>query len=198
MANKLQIWNKTLHRIGELRLSGLTEDSVNRRILDDIYDSDRRSVLEMHSWKFARAHRDLALNSSSPTFGYDNSFALPSDFIKIVYFNNTTPEYRERKDFEIVGSDLHTDESFAKITYIKDQTSENSFPPLFVECLVAYLAKNLAYTRTASASLAESLDGAFIRALNNAKHSDSGQDITSKPAMTSFPNINARFGGRLG
>lgn len=194
MATKLQIWNRALNHIGELRISGLTEDSVNRRLLEANYEDDKRAVLEMHTWKFAREHSNLATNATAPEFGYAISYELPVDFIRMVYFNNTIPEYRDQKAFEIVGSELHTDETTAKITYIKDITSAGSFSAGFVEALSLYMAKNLAYYRTKSVPLSDNLETKFQKALSAAKKADGSADFTPHQGLINYPNIAARFG----
>jgi len=191
MATKLSIWKRALNKIGEAPVTSLTENSVNQRILDANYDDDRKAVLEMHSWKFARVLVELAA-TTVPAFGYDAAYQLPTDFIKIVEFNNTDPEYREKCPFDIVGDQLHTNEDFAKIKYIKDSTSEGDFSAGFVDALATYIARNIVYTRTKSQPLMERMDAMFDKSLAAAKRADSALDITPRPADTAFPNIRAR------
>ena len=191
MATKLSIWNRALTTAGELRVSGLTEDSVNARLLAEIYEDSKRVVLEMHSWRFARAHRTLSQNPTAPP-GYDNNFELPEDFIKIVEFNNTDPFYRQKLSFEIIGQELHTSEDVAKITYIKDITTAGLFSSGFVECLSLYIGQAIAFSRTKSQTLMDRLEARFEKALARAKRADAGQDNTPRPADDGFPNIAAR------
>ena len=195
MATKLQIWNRTLRKIGEQREAGLTDNTVNGRILADNYEDDKRAVLEMHSWKFARKLKSLALNSNSPEFGYENSFELPSDCLKIVSFNDTDPLDRQKVPFTVVGTELHTDESVAKIVYISSDTPEGQFSAGFVEALCIFMAANIAYARTKSQPLMDRMDQKFERALARAKRDDSAMDITPRASILSFPNLAARFTG---
>jgi len=194
MATELSIKNRALTACGELRISGLTEDSVNARLINEIYDDSRRAVLEMHSWHFARKQVELAQLTTTP-HGYDNAFELPSGIIKIVGFNNTDPEYRQKLPFEIVGDELHTSESSAKITYIQDVTLTGLFSSGFVEALTLYLAQTVAFSRTKSQTLMDRLDAKFEKAMSRAKRADAGQSNRPPPADSGFPNIAAR---RLG
>lgn len=191
MATKLSIWNRALTTVGELRVSGLTEDSVNARLLAEIYEDSKRAVLEMHSWRFARGQVVLAQNTNTP-LGYERSFELPADFIKVLEFNNTDPFYRQKLSFEIVGQELHTSEDVAKITYLKDITSAGLFSSGFVECLSLYLGQTIAFSRTKAQTLMDRLDARFEKALARAKRADAGQDNTPRAADDGFPNIASR------
>lgn len=195
MASKLDIWNRALRKIGEARLSGVDEDSVNGRMLRDCYEESKRAVLEMHSWKFARKQSNLALNSTTPIDGYANSFKLPSDCLKIVYFNNTYPNDRQVVPFTTVGRNLRTDEGVAKITYISHDVLEGDFSAGFVECLSTYIAMTHAFERTKSQPLMERLNQMFERQLSMAKRNDASGDNTPASSKLSFPNIAARFTG---
>lgn len=167
---------------------------MNARLINDIYDDSRRAVLEMHSWHFARKQVELAQLTTTP-HGYDNAFELPSGIIKIVGFNNTDPEYRQKLPFEIVGEELHTSEDSAKITYIQDVTLSGLFSSGFVEALTLYLALTVAFSRTKSQPLMDRLDARFEKAMSRAKRADAGQGNRPPPADSGFPNICARRTG---
>lgn len=191
MATELNIKNRALVLCGELRIAGLTEDSVNARLLNEIYPDCRRFVLEQHSWRFAREQLELAQLTTSPE-GYDNAFELPGDLIKIVDFNNEDPEFRQQLSYEEVGEELHTNEDQAKITYVKDVTKAGLFSSGFVETLALYLAITIAFSRTKSQTLMDRLEARYDKTLAKAKRSDSGKGIRPRPADISFPNIAAR------
>ena len=193
MASKLDIWNRGLRKIGEARLSGLDEDSVNGRMLRDGYEESKRAVLEMHSWKFARKQANLPLNATTPLEGYANSFKLPSDLLKIIYFNNTYPNDRQRIPFTTVGRDIHTDEGVVKITYLSHDVEEGDFSAGFTECLSTYIAFTHSFERTKSQPLMDRLNQQFERQLSSAKRSDAAMDCTPGASMLSYPNIAARF-----
>jgi hypothetical protein len=191
MADTLKIWNRALHYAGELRVSSLTEESVNGRLMRDVYEEDKKAVLEMHSWKFARELVELVA-TTAPDFGYTKAYQLPTDFIRIVSFNNTDPEYRERKFFSIVGQELHTSQDSAKITYIKDVVAPGLFTPGFVDALARHLSRTIAYTRTKSQPLMDRADVLFDKALAKAKRSDAAGDHSPPSALSAYPNISAR------
>ena len=193
MASKLTIWNKALRKVGELRVTSLTENSVNARLLQDTYEEDKNAVLEMHSWKFARKEYECGLNGGVTPVAWDHSYELPNDFIKIIYFNNTDAFDRQKVMFDVQGDTLLSNEDTAKIIYTSRETVEGLFSPLFVECLSTYMAMNMAYNRTKSQPLMERLAQAFERQLSRAKVADGSQDNTPAPSFLSFPNLCARY-----
>lgn len=193
MATKLGIFNRALNKIAELKISGIGEDSVNNRLLESNWDDDRKAVLEMHSWRFARKLEVLQL-TTAPAFGYANAFRLPADFIKLVYFNNIDPEYRETKFFEINGQEIHTDQDSAKVTYIRDLDSPGLFTGGFTEALATYMANNIAYHRTKDQGLMDRMDARFEKAMARAKRADASGNNTPPPALSAYPNLGARFG----
>ena len=195
MASKLTIWNKSLRKIGEARITSLTEDSVNARLLQDTYEEDKNAVLEMHSWKFARKEYECGLNGGITPTAWDHSYELPNDFIKIIYFNNTEAFDRQAIGFDVLGDTLLTNEDTAKIVYTSSTTLEGLFSPLFVEALTTYMAMNNSYNRTKSQPLMDRLSQAFERQLARAKVADSAMDTTPPPSRLSFPNVGARYSG---
>lgn len=194
MANKLTIWNRALAKLGERRVTSLTEDSPNSRKLSATYDEDRRSLLAMHAWKFATKEGNLAQNVSGPLKGYSNSFELPNDFIKLVSLNNIYPSDRNTPFFKILGDKIHTDETEAKISYVYDLENEGLFSPLFVEALSSFMAWNLSFS--VSSANSEALSNRFQLELGRAKVADAQGDRSYRPSLYSFPNLGARLGGR--
>lgn len=84
MASKLGIYNDALLNLGSERLASLTEPSASRRALDDGWDGNLSFCLEQGYWNFAlRAVQIDASDSVVPTFGYQNAFAKPTDYIRM-------------------------------------------------------------------------------------------------------------------
>jgi hypothetical protein len=164
-------------------------------MLRENYEDSKRAVLEMHSWKFARKQSNLAQSATSPLEGYANSFKLPSDFLKVIYFNNTYPSDRQFVPFTIVGGYIHTDESVVKLTYLSHDIEEGQFSAGFAECLSTYIALVHCFERTQSQPLMDRLDAMFEKQLARAKRADAGNDMTPEQSELNYPNIAARFTG---
>lgn len=192
MANKLEIWNRALAKLGERRVTSLTEDSPNRRKLEAVYNEDKRAVLSMHAWKFALKQANLATNVAAPIEGFKYSYELPNDFIRITALNDKYPEARNTPFFTIRGDRLHTDEEVAIIEYVHDVPEEGIMPPLFVEALSTYIAVTLSYSIQKSNSVL--LSERFEMDLGRAKSVSGSGDRRPVAAYYAWPNLGARLG----
>jgi hypothetical protein len=98
---KLTIYNGSLRLLGQRKLASLTEESLSRRTLDDIWDDGLIDYcLAQGQWSFATRSSILdASTSIIPDFGYQYAFQLPSDFQGLTaicsdeYFRNPITQY---------------------------------------------------------------------------------------------------------
>lgn len=141
MASKTDIVNMALRILGAKRISVITEDSEAARIATDVWDIVLDDVLADHNWNFATKRATLAEDSSSPEFGYDNQFQLPTNpyCLRVLRMADIDSDYK------IEGRLLLTDESTAQIIYIGRITDTTQFSPKFVAALAARLASEMAY-----------------------------------------------------
>jgi hypothetical protein len=84
-ASKLAIYNNALGHLGSGKLASLTENREPRRVLDDFYANAVAHCLEKGTWEFATRSAQIdASTSVSPEFGFANSFAKPTDWVRTV------------------------------------------------------------------------------------------------------------------
>jgi len=175
MASVVGICNNALIKIGEETITSLTEDSKAARLCNQIYEQTRDSLLRSHIWNFAVKRLELAENTTTPLFGFGQSFALPSDCLRVLCIEDSDiyPDYV----YQIEGRNLLTDESAAKIKYIARIEDPNEFDLLFTETLSARLAFELAYPLAESNTLADLMHSLFKEKLAEARSID-GQEGT--------------------
>ncbi len=77
-----------------------------------------------------------------PAFGYDNSFALPPDNLRILEVDERDTEFKKE------GQLFLTDSASPEVRYIAQITDPSKFDSLFVDAFAALLAANLAYIIT--------------------------------------------------
>ena len=81
--NRVSIANLALSNLGEAPIQNLTDDNARARISNARIDDVIRGVLRMHDWNSAM--KRVALTKiDDPLFGWNSTFHLPVDFIKIV------------------------------------------------------------------------------------------------------------------
>lgn len=90
-AAKLSIYNNALGHLGERKLASLTENREPRRVLDDFYDNVLRYCLEQGQWTVSAGRQvEIAASGSvTPSFGFSNAFAKPSDWVRTIRISDS-------------------------------------------------------------------------------------------------------------
>lgn len=107
MASKLALYNQALRRLGERRLSSLTENRPPRHELDEVYaDGFINELLESAHWNFATRTIEQTYESDiAPEFGYSRVFAKPTDWVKTSsfcsdeFFNSPISAYADETSY---------------------------------------------------------------------------------------------------
>ena len=169
MSTKIEIYNGALGKIGVERMTGLTDESKQRYSLDDQYEAALYATFKSYGWRFATKRAQLALDSTDPVFGFENRFALPSDYIRTLEVWNG---YGNDIVWEEEAGFILTDEDTFYIKYTFKETNEGKYTPLFVEALQYQLASLVAIPLKNNRSLAVDMQNAFINALTKAQVQD--------------------------
>ncbi len=94
MASANGVINIALRRVGASRVSNWATGTDKEDILArDIYHEARRDVLGLHTWNHATRRVKLTKLTSAPGFGWDNAFAMPDDFIRVVSVHPADAEH---------------------------------------------------------------------------------------------------------
>ena len=130
------------------------------------------------------------------SFGYANTYTMPSDYLKLHYIGNDATQNYKRK-YEIQGNQILINNSGAstlKIGYITDETDVTKFDALFVILLAAELAMNMSYKWTLKNSVIQRLEGILTVKRSEAK-SVNGQDRSPvRYERSKFINARRGFG----
>ncbi len=152
MASWVQIANKALRRLGNAPIQAFSDDSDAARAVNGIYEMVRDGVLSRHPWNCAMVRTTVAADVTTPTFGFDYQFTMPTDpYCLRVWMIGEDYDYQVR--YKCEGRKILTDEAGPLyITYISRVTDPEQFSPWLADLLAAELAAELAYTLTASNS----------------------------------------------
>lgn len=155
MATQLSVCNSALAMIGDSRVTSteFTAGTLPRVIeVKEQFWLALDELLRSHLWPFAKARETLS-EGDEPEFGWEHSFDLPEGFITIISLNEADI-YSRLDYFEIEGSSLLTDETEAKIVFIKrpDEDDIDEFlsfmDPLAVTAFITLLAAKVATKQT--------------------------------------------------
>jgi len=185
MASETDIANVALRLVGGTRITSLTQGTPNANAVQDLYSTIRDELMEF-PWNFATKRIELAKSTTSPGFGYDNAFALPSDWVFTISVHDNdesvgTIEFRH----EQVGAQnvIATDVDSVFLVYTYKEHDPNIMTPAFRKALSSALARDLSITVANSNVLEDQLGKRATKDLARAKSLD---------AMGSFPEPRPR------
>lgn len=175
MASKTQICNFALGLVASEGINSIDDATEPARQCKLHLDQTTREVLRLAPWRSCRKRAVLVANAAVPAFGWDKSYLLPVDWLRMVSFNDIDPTDVRRELFEVEGRDLLTDEATANIIYIADVTTEaggagyNRLDALLTKAVYYSLAAKLAWPLQQSRTLAESLNASADALVRQAK-----------------------------
>ena len=185
MASETDIANVALRLVGGTRITSLTQGTPNANAVQDLYSTIRDELMEF-PWNFATKRVELAKSTTAPGFGYDNAYALPSDWVFTISVHDNdesvgTIDFRH----EQVGAQnvIATDVNSVFLVYTYKEQDPNIMTPSFRKALSSALARDLAITVANSNVLEDQLGKRATKDLARAKSLD---------AMGSFPEPRPR------
>lgn len=143
MTSRVSICNKALNALGANFITSLDDDTIEAKILSNIYDSTLRSVLSQAPWSFAIKSSNLAyLPAITVPFTRSSMafyFQMPSDYINLI---RVYPDYAK---YRIEGDRLLSDCQTVGITYTYYNNNPASYTSSFVDVLSLKLAIEASY-----------------------------------------------------
>lgn len=150
MANKIQIINLALRRLGCEPISSLSENNKRAKVMNDIYELARKDSLEEHPWPFAIKRATLTAEASTPAFEYKYQFKKPTDFLRAI------SEYNE-ETYKEEGSKLLADVDTLSLVYIYYNDDEDSYSASFTRSFYLRLAEEGCYSLSQDKSLKDQI-----------------------------------------
>lgn len=172
MTSEVQICNMGLAKIGEAKITNLTDDNRVARACNLIYEDIRDAVLRAHPWNFAMKRVELAQLTSTPAFGFAYEYQLPSDYLKVVQMD---PQGQDIK-YKIEGSKLLSDEGTVYILYISKVTDPTEYDSVFREILATRLGAELAFLINNDKDLKEMLLEEYMLKIGEGRSLDAQED----------------------
>lgn len=185
LLSEVSICNSALIKLGQERISSLSETSKPAILCNERYQFVRNEVLEDHPWNFAVKRVSLAQLDDTPLFDYDYTFAIPSDALRI-----WKPE-DEEIEFVVENGFILSNESTLLCRIISEVTNVELFTYSFAEAVSLRLAADLCYSITGNASLGIDLMKMYDIRLRRAKSNDAQEGTPDKLIHGEW--IKARF-----
>lgn len=157
MADKLDIFNLTLGRLGLEAVADLEANDNSRKVIETLYDQVRMAVLEEFPWPFSIKRKTLDLDEGEiPDFEYTSAHTLPCDYITAISEFDDITFIRE-------GEFILSNSKIIKLRYVSNIEDETKFSPLFVKVFYLTLAHEASYSLVQDKTLL----GGLINELRN-------------------------------
>lgn len=182
MASDVDIANRALSKLGEIRITSLSDASKPARAMNARLSLLRDAEVAAYAWGFAVKRVHLAASTEVPVWGYSTVYERPVDDLRPLLIDGFSIDARaigvqySSSGFDTVGSysfvenKIHTDLSAPlKYEYVSQVTNAGAFDPLFIEVLACRLAIDAAEELTQSATKAQAIEAQYRDALSKAR-----------------------------
>lgn len=183
-ATDLIICNNALQLLGNTSIAAISENTKAAKLCLQYYQQTVDAVLRAYTWNCATLRSAALTAATAPEFGFSYAYDLPAYCLRVL-----TIEDDETIKFKVENGHLLTDESTAKISYIK-RISMSEADSLLVEAISARLAGTLAFALTNSTSAAESMWKLYKDKLDEAHTIDAFEGTA--PQLASDDWLNSR------
>lgn len=180
MASQVEIANRALTKLGAARIISFDDDNKQARAVKSMFEIVRDAELRAHLWSFSVKRVSLAALSTTPTWGFDYEYQLPSDYLRLVQVNDVYPgpsldDYRNASVAEYVVESrkiLTNLTAPLNIRYMARIEDTTQWDATFVEALASRLAFEMCEDLTQSNTKKDSARQDYREALIAAIRSD--------------------------
>ena len=163
--DKTGIANLALSNLGEARIQSLTENSARARACSARIEACMETVLRMNVWNSA-LERKLLTQIEAPVFGWNYTYQLPADCIKVV-------EVEPVSKFMVEKKNILSNETSLYLLYVATPTDTNNLDILLAEAIAMKLAVEIAETLTSKEGLKSEMAQKYFLAVQEARSANS-------------------------
>lgn len=178
----IEICNMALAHIGEPPIDTIDPPVTEREEIVALqYDDARQNVLRQFVWNFAKCRANIS-RSDTPAFDYEDMYALPADFIRLLSVGGSDFEVGQTLDYDIEGRSILINAGGADtipLRYIKDEELVTTWDPLFRKLVILTLAMQLAFQITGKKEIVAQVESLLTREMPGAASVD-GQEVPPK------------------
>ena len=162
MASQIDIVNRGLSKIGDARITALSDPTKAARLAASVYETVRDAEIAAYAWNFAKTRARLPADMDKPPFGWERQYCLPADCLRVLEAGPWPQAVMsdfisdDTSAFTIEGRHILTNHGPAlNLIYLRRVADPGFYPPVFIEALAAKLAVEMAESLTGSNSKRE-------------------------------------------
>lgn len=177
--NKLDLINSALLKCGLPLAASLADCDWNAAL---VFEQSAETTLRTFGWGFAMKYASLAMDETPPAFGYQYSYALPSDCARIIDVHNChdlrapSCEFKPQANRRIV-----TNANPCNIRYVWRDYDPEDWPPDFADAVAALIAAKIAGLSAQKMALVPQLMQLYNVALAMAQAADAKENMERMP-----------------
>lgn len=158
MASQVDIANRALTKLGAARIISFGDDNKQARAVASMFDLVRDAELRAHVWSFSIRRASLPALSTTPDWGFDNEFQLPSDYLRVIQVEEMYPG-PSMSDYRNENAAMYAIENRKilanypaplKIRYVARVDDSSQWDATFIEAFAARLAVEMCEDLTQS------------------------------------------------
>lgn len=157
-SSDVAICNLALTKLGDLRITALSDNTKPARELNAVYGMLRDKLQRTYNWRFCVKRAQLAADVAAPLFDFISQYTAPADLLRILqvgtYF--PSPDLSDLigsggQEWVLEGGKILTrDSGQLNIRYLARITETTRFDPSFDDAFSALLAYNVCEALTQS------------------------------------------------
>ena len=157
-ASDVAIANLALTKIGDLRITALSDNTKQAREVNAVYGMLRDKLQRTYNWRFCVKRAALAADVATPVFDYSHQYTVPSDCLRILQINAYYPApdlsdliSSSGQEYVLEGGKILTRSSgVLNLRYLARIETTSLFDPSFDEAFASLLAYNVCEALTQS------------------------------------------------
>ena len=168
MVSEVSICNMALTRIGQSRISSLSQTGVLAELSNLYYEPTLNELLSAYEWPFAIRRVQLSASALDNLTAYTNMYQLPLTALRVLTMVSSE-DYSDISDkWEIEDDKFFTDTSPCFIKYISTILNPTKLPQPFVEALYLRIASKMVLKITQDQSMMQGIFQEYTTAFQSA------------------------------
>lgn len=174
MATGVSICSNALLMLGAQTINDFADqDNLDRaKLCANLYPTVRDDMLRAHPWNCCVKRAVLAPDAIAPSFGYDQSFELPADFMRVLEVGANGCQI----DYLVEGRTIQANTTVLELRYVFRNDVENTWDAHLVKLVTLAMAAAMAYPVTQSASMQQTMEQKLETSLRRARSVDGQED----------------------
>ncbi len=182
--SEVSISNMALTRIGQQRISSMTQQGLEAQLCDQYYESTLRELLSAYEWPFAIKRASLSLVTGDNFTKYEYKYLKPSDLLRPILLLDSDSFEDSEAEWFTEGQFFYTDYNPAYLKYVAYIDNPNDLPQSFIEAFYLRLATKIALKMTQDQGLMGMLYQEYMAAMQSAMGIIGGNSKQLYPAET--------------